>query len=314
MVRKAVVKRSELTDGAWERIAPHLPSNGRRGKQWKDHRTVVNGILWKLRTGAPWRDLPERYGSWQTCYDRFVLGDATGRGTGSWPERRRRPTRWARLSGRSASTALLPGRISTRPAPAAGRDAKTQKGGRAPRGRGAWAQPGRVEHEGAFGLRRAGAPTLGGRDAGPATREHATRGRARRHPGGASGRWEATQASEETDRRQGLLVPELPEDAVKAWHHAHDSRAARPTRSAHGAPGSQAGLRCERLPATQRSRALRQPAQTVAWDRHPVREAGAQLPGYGSHRRADGLAGLMNHQTCPSLIRRGREVSPSGTP
>ena len=39
---------------------------------WKEHRTVVNGILWKLRTGSPWRDLPERYGPWQTCYDRFV--------------------------------------------------------------------------------------------------------------------------------------------------------------------------------------------------------------------------------------------------
>ena len=36
-----------------------------------DHRTVVNGILWKLRTGSPWRDLPERYGPWQTCFDRF---------------------------------------------------------------------------------------------------------------------------------------------------------------------------------------------------------------------------------------------------
>ena len=72
VARNAVVRRSELTDRAWERIAPLLPENGRRGKQWKDHRTVVNGILWKLRTGAPWRDLPERYGSWQTCYDRFV--------------------------------------------------------------------------------------------------------------------------------------------------------------------------------------------------------------------------------------------------
>ena len=68
MVRKAVVRQSELTDGAWEHIVPLLPENGRRGKQWNDHRTVVNGILWKLRTGAPWRDLPERYGSWQTCY------------------------------------------------------------------------------------------------------------------------------------------------------------------------------------------------------------------------------------------------------
>jgi transposase len=72
VVRKAVVRRSELADGAWERVAPLLPANGRRGKQWKDHRTVVNGILWKLRTGAPWRDLPSRYGPWQTCYDRFV--------------------------------------------------------------------------------------------------------------------------------------------------------------------------------------------------------------------------------------------------
>jgi transposase len=67
-----VIRRGELTDGAWERIAPLLPENGRRGKQWKDHRTIVDGILWKLRTGAPWRDLPERYGPWQTCYDRFV--------------------------------------------------------------------------------------------------------------------------------------------------------------------------------------------------------------------------------------------------
>ena len=64
--------RGELTDAAWAMIAPLLPGNGKRGKQWKDHRTVVNGILWKLRTGAPWRDLPERYGPWKSVYDRFV--------------------------------------------------------------------------------------------------------------------------------------------------------------------------------------------------------------------------------------------------
>ena len=67
-----MVGRGELTDKAWEHIAPLLPENGGRGGQWQDHRRVVNGILWKLRTGAPWRDLPSRYGSWQTCYDRFV--------------------------------------------------------------------------------------------------------------------------------------------------------------------------------------------------------------------------------------------------
>ncbi len=66
-----MAKRDELTDRAWEQIAPLLPENGRPGKQWRDHRTVVNGILWKLKTGAPWRDLPERYGPWQTCHDRL---------------------------------------------------------------------------------------------------------------------------------------------------------------------------------------------------------------------------------------------------
>jgi len=67
-----MVGRGEITDKAWEQIAPLLPENGERGGQWRDHRTVINGILWKLRTGTPWRDLPERYGPWQTCYDRFV--------------------------------------------------------------------------------------------------------------------------------------------------------------------------------------------------------------------------------------------------
>jgi transposase len=67
-----MVGRGELTDAAWARIEPLLPRNGRRGKQWRDHRTVINGILWKLRTGAPWRDLPERYGPWRTAYDRLV--------------------------------------------------------------------------------------------------------------------------------------------------------------------------------------------------------------------------------------------------
>lgn len=67
-----MVGRGEMTDAAWEQIAPLLPKNGRRGGQWRDHRRVVNGILWKLRTGAGWRDLPERYGPWPTAYDRFV--------------------------------------------------------------------------------------------------------------------------------------------------------------------------------------------------------------------------------------------------
>jgi transposase len=75
-------------------LAPLLPRNQRRGGRWRDHRTVVNGILWKLRTGAPWRDLPERYGPWKTSSSYCVrLGGvrAAGSAPGSWSGR---PNRW----------------------------------------------------------------------------------------------------------------------------------------------------------------------------------------------------------------------------
>src|SRR5436309_652436 len=66
------VRRHELTDAEWERLAPLLPpERPRTGRPNKSHRLIVNGILWKLRTGAPWRDLPERYGPWESVYTRF---------------------------------------------------------------------------------------------------------------------------------------------------------------------------------------------------------------------------------------------------
>jgi transposase len=73
-----VVGRGELTDAAWARIAPLLPARGGRGRQWRDHRQVINAILWKLRTGAPWRDLPERYGPWKTAHERLRVWTADG--------------------------------------------------------------------------------------------------------------------------------------------------------------------------------------------------------------------------------------------
>src|SRR5215208_2045451 len=66
-----MVRRGEITDRAWRQIEPLLPEYGQSGGHWRDHRTIINGILWELRTGSPWRDLPERYGPWQTCFDRF---------------------------------------------------------------------------------------------------------------------------------------------------------------------------------------------------------------------------------------------------
>jgi transposase len=63
-------RRYELTDEAFERIEPLLPVQGRGGR-WNDHRTVLNGMFWILNSGAQWRDMPERYGPWQSVYDRY---------------------------------------------------------------------------------------------------------------------------------------------------------------------------------------------------------------------------------------------------
>lgn len=73
------MRRHELTDDQWERLSPLLPpQRPSTGRPAKDHRTVLNGVLWILRTGAPWRDLPERYGSWKTVYSRFCRWQEAG--------------------------------------------------------------------------------------------------------------------------------------------------------------------------------------------------------------------------------------------
>jgi transposase len=66
--------RHEVTDSEWERIKDLLPpENTGKGRHSKSNRVIYNGILWIDKTGAPWRDLPERFGPWQTVYTRFRL-------------------------------------------------------------------------------------------------------------------------------------------------------------------------------------------------------------------------------------------------
>ena len=73
-----MVRRYELSDEAFGLVADLLPPNGRRGQQWKDHRTMLNGIFWVLHTGAQWREVPERYGKWESVYARFRRWRADG--------------------------------------------------------------------------------------------------------------------------------------------------------------------------------------------------------------------------------------------
>lgn len=68
-----------MTDEQWHRLAPLLPpQRPPTGRPARDHRTVVSAILWVLRTGAPWRDLPERLGAWSTAWSRFRRWSAAG--------------------------------------------------------------------------------------------------------------------------------------------------------------------------------------------------------------------------------------------
>lgn len=66
-------RRYELTDIEWEHIKDLLPPErtGRKGKPSKDNRMMLNAMIWLARSGAPWRDLPERFGPWKSVYSRF---------------------------------------------------------------------------------------------------------------------------------------------------------------------------------------------------------------------------------------------------
>src|SRR5215212_6382600 len=71
--------RTVVSDEAWGWMEPLLPSSaGRRGGRWRDHRQVIEAIAWKYRTGAPWRELPEQFGPWQTAYERLTRGNVDG--------------------------------------------------------------------------------------------------------------------------------------------------------------------------------------------------------------------------------------------
>jgi transposase len=74
-----MVRRHELTDAEWARVAPLLPPRETRGTYYKDHRRILNGMLYRLCTGCGWRDLPERYGPWSTVASRLRRWTREGR-------------------------------------------------------------------------------------------------------------------------------------------------------------------------------------------------------------------------------------------
>ncbi len=77
------MSRGDLTDAQWQRLEPLLPEQrpakgSKGGRPAEDHRRIINGMLWIDRTGAPWRDLPTRYGPWATVATRFYRWTKSG--------------------------------------------------------------------------------------------------------------------------------------------------------------------------------------------------------------------------------------------
>jgi transposase len=70
--------RHALSEREWSRLEPLLPPNSRTGRPPKDHRTIVDALLWLAKAGAPWRDLPERFGPWRTVATRFYRWTRSG--------------------------------------------------------------------------------------------------------------------------------------------------------------------------------------------------------------------------------------------
>jgi len=66
------LSRGDLSEAEWRILKELLPpERGRKSRPASDNRPIINGILWRTRTGAPWRDVPEKYGKWMTVYQRF---------------------------------------------------------------------------------------------------------------------------------------------------------------------------------------------------------------------------------------------------
>jgi transposase len=90
-----------LTDEQWTVLEALIPQPRRRaygrGRPWRPAREVLNGILLILRTGAPWKDLPERYPSYQTCHRRFQQWHREGswtKSSGRWPKTSKSVATW----------------------------------------------------------------------------------------------------------------------------------------------------------------------------------------------------------------------------
>ena len=74
-----MVRAGVITDELWDVLRTALPQDaGRPGRPWNDHRLTLEGIIWRFRTGSPWRDLPDEFGAFQSVWQRHRLWSSDG--------------------------------------------------------------------------------------------------------------------------------------------------------------------------------------------------------------------------------------------
>lgn len=158
-------RRHALSDAQWRLIEPHLPPPS-RGRAWADHRRVIDGVLFWAATGVQWRDLPERFGPWQTVYERF----RRWRDDGTWLALLRVLQATADTAGLIDWGLFCVDSTSVRASRSAAGGGKNRAGGRAGRPR-PGPQPGRVRDQPAPGHRRPRPAARGRPDRRPGPRD-----------------------------------------------------------------------------------------------------------------------------------------------
>ena len=97
--------RQEISDEVWAVMEPLMPTVTGRSRPWTDHRLAVEGMAWKFRTGAPWRDVPERFGKWNSIYKRFNRWAEDG----TWEKLLAEVQKQADAAGKNAASSLRKG-------------------------------------------------------------------------------------------------------------------------------------------------------------------------------------------------------------
>jgi len=234
-------RRYDLTDREWAILSPLLP-NKPRAVPRVDDRRVLNGILWRFRTGSPWAEIPERYGPPTTCYNRFV--------------RWRRAGVWDRLLEAVSAAYEREIVMIDSTCVRVHQHGATEKGG---------------GNDGGKGRSRGGLTSkihgLVDADGRPVT--------LRLTGGQVHDSREAEALLEEVGEGTTLLADKgYDSDAIRNLLVQKKGWANIPAKSDRQRSFAFSGW----LPSAQPRRALLQPNQTVPWDRHPIRQGSRQLP------------------------------------